>query len=84
VVTEVGIIKREIAYHGDVINTTARIQEQCNTFNSSLLISDKIKSDLSEKTHFSINFKGEIPLKGKKLPVGIYDVLKKGPANNNI
>ncbi len=76
VVTEVGIIKREIAYHGDVINTTARIQEQCNNFNSRLLISDKIECDLQKKDHLSIYFKGEIPLKGKKLPVGIYDVKK--------
>jgi len=30
VVAEVGEIKTEIAYHGDTINTAARIQEQCN------------------------------------------------------
>ncbi|MEP2024144.1 adenylate/guanylate cyclase domain-containing protein, partial [Reichenbachiella sp.] len=31
-VTEVGKYKKEIAYHGDTINTTARIQEKCNDY----------------------------------------------------
>ncbi|MEM6686548.1 MAG: adenylate/guanylate cyclase domain-containing protein, partial [Bacteroidota bacterium] len=45
-VTEVGSIKKEIAYHGDVINTTARIQSQCNVYKSSVLISESLLNDL--------------------------------------
>lgn len=74
VVTEVGIIKKEIAYHGDVINTTARIQEKCNEFGSSLLISKELYNALSLRDKQELEFKGEISLKGKKLPVGIYSV----------
>ena len=29
---EVGVIKKDIIYSGDVLNTTARIQEQCNQY----------------------------------------------------
>jgi len=76
IVTEVGIIKKEIAYHGDVINTTARIQEQCNSFDSTLLISDKIKHDLPKEDTLHINYKGDIPLKGKEFTVKIYSVTK--------
>jgi adenylate cyclase len=39
---EVGEIKREIAYHGDVLNTAARIQSVCNDFGKTLLISESL------------------------------------------
>ena len=39
---EMGIIKREIAYSGDVLNTASRIQESCNQFGARLLISNYI------------------------------------------
>ena len=74
VVTEVGIIKKEIAYHGDVINTTARIQEKCNEFESLLLVSKELHDALTSRQKLEISFKGEIPLKGKQLPIGIYSV----------
>ena len=34
-VAEVGSVKKELAYHGDVINTSARIQAECNKHNVS-------------------------------------------------
>ena len=74
VVTEVGVIKKEIAYHGDVINTTARIQDQCNTFGESLLISEELINDLlleSKYLHASI---GEVLLKGKLEPTLLHSV----------
>ena len=46
-VTEVGVVKKEIAYHGDVINTCSRIQEECNTYGVSLLISDDIFKEIA-------------------------------------
>jgi len=36
---QIGDIKREIVYNGDVLNTTARIEEQCNKYDSELIIS---------------------------------------------
>ena len=32
-VAEIGSIKREIAYHGDVVNTASRLRSACNEFN---------------------------------------------------
>jgi adenylate cyclase len=29
---QIGDLKREIVYNGDVLNTTARIQAECNTY----------------------------------------------------
>ncbi len=49
--TEIGDIKREIAYHGDVLNTAARILGQCNKYSKNLLVSknlaDQVKSNES-------------------------------------
>ncbi len=73
-VTEVGSIKKEIAYHGDVINTTARIQSQCNTYNASVLISESLLNDLQlPETYITKNI-DDLLLKGKAKSVNIYSV----------
>ncbi|MEL6917125.1 MAG: adenylate/guanylate cyclase domain-containing protein [Bacteroidota bacterium] len=72
-VTEVGKYKIEIAYHGDAINTAARIQGQCNLFNEELLISETLKKQLEHK-QFTFKTLGSIPLKGKKEEVSICSV----------
>ncbi len=41
-IAEVGTIKKELAYHGDVINTTSRIQGQCNNYKADLLVSQTL------------------------------------------
>ncbi len=76
-VTEVGKYKKEIAYHGDTINTAARIQGQCNTFKKELLISEYIK-DMLPATSFSFKELGSIELKGKERSVLLYAVNEVG------
>ncbi len=76
-VTEVGKYKKEIAYHGDAINTAARIQGQCNALNEQLLISETLKKKL-ENGPFTFDAMGSVPLKGKKKDVPICAVKKNG------
>ncbi len=73
-VSEVGIIKREIAYHSDVLNTAARIQGKCNEFKAELLISEDLKNQLNNQTFFSFDHIGGISLKGKQQLVNIHIV----------
>ncbi len=73
-VTEVGVIKKEIAYHGDVINTSARIQGECNTYKVPFLISEKIMQDLKVSAHITSQFLGSVLLKGKQEKVGIHAI----------
>ncbi len=71
---EVGTLKREIAYHGDVINTAARIQEQCNVLKEKLLVSGDFLSELGNgHTYHSIPL-GATELKGKYQPVKIFAI----------
>lgn len=70
IVTEVGIMKKEIAYHGDVMNTTSRIQEACNKYDEKLLVSKPLLNDLN-RALLKVRELGKITLKGKKEPVNI-------------
>ncbi|MGB0524758.1 MAG: adenylate/guanylate cyclase domain-containing protein [Flammeovirgaceae bacterium] len=72
-VTEVGKYKKEIAYHGDAINTAARIQGQCNFFKRRLLISESLKQKLSGVGK-RFDKLGTVELKGKRAGVTIYAV----------
>ncbi|GAB5398857.1 MAG: hypothetical protein Aureis2KO_04420 [Aureisphaera sp.] len=73
IATEVGKYKKEIAYHGDTINTASRIQNKCNEYGQELLISENLKDALSYSA-FQFELLGNIPLKGKQDEVGIYAV----------
>jgi len=49
-VVEIGDIKREIAYHGEVLNTTARIQGLCNELKEDLLITNDLAKCFGKRT----------------------------------
>ena len=71
----VGTIKKEIAYHGDVINTAARIQGECNAYNETLLISQTLLDKL--KLHkYKLESIGDIALKGKESEVKLVSINK--------
>ncbi|WP_271784264.1 adenylate/guanylate cyclase domain-containing protein [Aquimarina algiphila] len=70
-VSEVGTVKKELAYHGDVINISARIQSQCNTYNEFFLISSELLSDIQIEEEFSVKEIGALKLKGKNELVDI-------------
>jgi len=72
-VTEVGRYKKEIAYHGDTMNTTARIQGQCNNYGEELLISDNLLNQLSTSGYLFKHL-GNISLKGKDKAVSVHGV----------
>ncbi len=74
IVTEVGTVKKEIAYHGDVINTTARIQGECNKYKQTLLISESLLRDLKLKENYSSTEIGNIALRGKEEKVNLFTI----------
>lgn len=75
-VGEIGSIKKEIVYSGDVLNTTARIQALCNSYNSKMLISSELLHKLSPlDKDFKTDEIGEMTLRGKDKKVKIYSVV---------
>lgn len=74
---EIGVIKRDITYSGDILNTAARIQGLCNQLGSKFLISDDLyKFSAGIDDEYSINVYGTIPLKGKTENLQLIDVSK--------
>jgi len=74
-VAEIGEIKREIAYHGDVLNVTARIEKQCTPLKKRMLISKDLEKILPENLNgFNKERIGEIVLKGKREKTMLYSI----------
>lgn len=74
---EIGELKLDVAYHGDTINTTARIQSVCNDYGKSLLVSQSLLQKLNiTENGFTIEPLGAIQLKGKKESIAISSIRK--------
>jgi adenylate cyclase len=71
---EVGEVKRDIAYHGDTLNTAARIQSICNQYDKMILVSQDIKEISSLEDNFRLESIGKISLKGKDIPIEIHSI----------
>ncbi len=70
---EIGFIKRDIVYSGDVLNTTSRIQDICNKFRVKILLSKHLLDKLSlPPGDFLPKRMGVIELKGKKQKIELY------------
>ena len=73
-VAEVGQIKSEIAFHGDVLNTTARILGKCHELSEEFLVSGELISKWKEELLYPNISKGYYKLKGRKEEVEIYGI----------
>lgn len=78
VVTEVGGLKSEIAYHGDTINTTSRLCLEAKNGNNNLLISAELLSYLKYiDENFRVESVGLIKFKGKQHDIAAFAVYAK-------
>jgi len=69
---EVGNIRKEIAYMGDLFNTAARIVAECRRFNTSFLCSQQVADRLTRTDLLSSA--GEVTLRGKETPTRLYSL----------
>ncbi len=70
---QVGEIKRDLLYTGDVLNSAARIQGLCNQLGVSLLISSGLK-ELLPMSNYELQAMGELELKGRQKKEQLYAV----------
>lgn len=73
---EIGVIKKEITFSGDVLNTTARIQGLCNIYNVDLLTSEKLVKTLETNEMFKPVELGEAELRGRNEKINLYTIKK--------
>jgi class 3 adenylate cyclase len=74
VTTWVGEAKKELAYHGDTLNVTARMQAACKTLGVRLLVSEPVRAGVSGVAGLSARSMGEIELEGKEAAAPLYAV----------
>ena len=72
---EIGVVKRDIAFSGDVLNTAARIQSKCNELGVNILLSKFLLDKLALKPNlFNPQRIGDMVLRGKQQKVMLYTV----------
>lgn len=69
---QVGVVRKEIAFHGDAINTAARIQSKCSELMRDLLVSEPVRDRLPQTYH--CDWEGNHQLKGKESEINLYSV----------
>ncbi|MCF2489031.1 adenylate/guanylate cyclase domain-containing protein [Dyadobacter sp. CY347] len=71
---EIGSLKKEIIFTGDVLNTSARIQGLCNHFDADLLVSEDLAKILTLPANYKIRSVGENLLKGRSKKMEIFAI----------
>lgn len=71
---ELGQWKREIAYMGDSMNTTARIMGACKTLKVNLLVSENYYKLMIDRSAFVCHYAGKAMLRGKENAIGLYKI----------
>lgn len=77
-VGEIGIIKRDLTFSGDVLNTTSRMLGFCKQYHTKILLSDRLVNYFTPANGpFNYVKMGEELLRGKSEKTGIYTVSRK-------
>lgn len=74
IVSEVGNFGSEIAYHGDVLNTTARLETLCAKIGQEFIVSEEFVSKMPEIKKLYPQKQGFFELKGKKKTISVYSL----------
>ncbi len=72
---EIGTVKRDIVYSGDVLNTTARIIALCNHYKETLMISEELYHHLQYVENYHFKFVDDPVLRGKKEKTRLYAIV---------
>lgn len=75
---EVGIVKRDITYSGDVLNTTSRILNKCGELHEEILASSDLLEQVPAVAAYRTRPLGAMKLKGKEREVGLHAVGEMG------
>ncbi|WP_394129700.1 adenylate/guanylate cyclase domain-containing protein [Shewanella maritima] len=69
----VGVHKQEISFFSDVLNTLARLQDQCNPLGQRMLISGELAHRLEmQNSEYQLDNLGMVNLKGKQHPIEVF------------
>lgn len=72
---EIGVIKKDIIFTGDVLNTTARIQGLCNIYEVDILISNDLIKRINSTPEIKIKSLGKTELRGRDEKVELFTII---------
>jgi adenylate cyclase len=72
---QIGDLKREIVYNGDVLNTASRIQDECNKYQRDCLVSGTLMNRLKQMNGFQWERIEAVTLRGKETEVELFSVI---------
>lgn len=70
----IGIIKKELVYSGDTLNTAARIRGKCHELNESFVLSGDFLQNFNQPYSYQITEIGEMEFKGRMEKEKLYSV----------
>lgn len=73
-VAEVGVLKREIAYHGETLITAARLQGMCNEHQLDILVAEELANRLDREPGLRFAGVGSLSVKGRQTTVQAFSV----------
>jgi adenylate cyclase len=76
---QIGDLKKEVIYNGDVVNTTARIQDECNKYQRDCLVSGTLMKQLQSTDGFEWEWLETVTLRGKETEVELFSVNRTYP-----
>lgn len=68
---QVGDLKKEIAYNGDVLNIVSRMQGVCKEVRERFVVSEEVFERMEHKEKWRPRNLGKVKLKGKSEEIGI-------------
>lgn len=71
----IGIIKKDLVYSGDTLNTTARIRSKCHELEESFVVSADFLHEFSTPFAYKVNEIGEMEFKGRTEKEKLYSVI---------
>jgi len=77
VISECGNSHRQLAYFGDTVNVTARLQEHCKIVGRNLLLSADLLQHVQLGADLVVDALGSIQLRGRAAPLEVFTVTRK-------
>lgn len=70
----IGIIKKDLVYSGDTLNTAARIRSKCHELDESYVLSGDFLEDFNTPYTYQVNEIGEMEFKGRREKEKLYSL----------
>jgi class 3 adenylate cyclase len=74
VISECGSSRRQLAYFGDTVNVTARLQEYCKEAGRDLLVSADLLSHMQPRAGRLIEPLGPVHMRGRAAAIEVFAV----------